>query len=163
MSQRVIRRELFNADSTSSKLPVNGQLLLPFHDAVLVVREQHALQPLALVVASVHVFRAVAHSRLFTVNLFCLVFGNKFNIMTALFVHQSPTLPQKIDSRGGLFWCKIGLACACGKMNIYLKGLPFVPHLGLFVAKCRVKWCKTQCVLVLNAVRFAAKCNAFCC
>ena len=103
MTQIVIRWELFNADSTSRKPLVNGRLLLPFHAVVLVAREQHALQPLALAVASVHVFRAVVHSRLFTANLFCLVFGNKFNIMTALFVHQSPTLPQKIDSRGGLF------------------------------------------------------------
>jgi len=63
----------------------------------------HALQPLALVVASVHVFRAVAHSRLFTSNLFCLVFSDEFNIMSALFVHQSLTLPQKNDSREGLF------------------------------------------------------------
>ena len=99
----VNRRKLFNADSTNRKPLVNGRLLLPFHDAVLVVREQHALQPLALAVASVHVFRAVAHSRLFTANLFCLVFSDKFNIMSALFVHQSLTLPQKIDSRGGLF------------------------------------------------------------
>ena len=103
MSQRVIRRELFSAVSTSSKPPVNGRFLLPFHDAVLVVREQHALQPLALVVASVHVFRAVVHSRLFTANLFCLVSGKDFNIMSALFAHQSLTLPQKIDSREGLF------------------------------------------------------------
>ena len=103
MSQRVIRRKLFNAVSTSRKPLVNGRFLLPFHAAVPVAREQHALQPLELVVASVHVFCAVVHSRLFTANLFCLVSGKKFNIMSALFVHQSPTLPQKIDSRGGLF------------------------------------------------------------
>jgi len=102
-SQKVNRRKLFSAVSTSRKPLVNGRLLLPFHDAVLVVREQHALQPFALAIASVHVFRAVVHSRLFTANLFCLVFSKKFNIMSALFVHQSPTLPQKIDSREGLF------------------------------------------------------------
>ena len=33
----------------------------------------------------------------------CQLFGRKFNIMSALFVHQSPSLPQKIDSREGLF------------------------------------------------------------
>jgi len=33
----------------------------------------------------------------------CQLFSVNFNIMTALFVHQSPTLPQKIDSREGLF------------------------------------------------------------
>ena len=36
-------------------------------------------------------------------NLFCLVFSHKFNIMSGFFVHQSLTLSQKIDSRGGLF------------------------------------------------------------
>ncbi len=36
-------------------------------------------------------------------NRFCLVFSNRFNTITALSINQSPTLPQKIDSRGGLF------------------------------------------------------------
>ena len=47
-------------------LAVNGRLLLLFHDVVLVGGEQHALQPLALAVASLHVFCVVAHSRVFT-------------------------------------------------------------------------------------------------
>ena len=47
-------------------LAVNGRLLLLFHDVVLVDREQHAPQPLALAVASLHVFCVVAHSRVFT-------------------------------------------------------------------------------------------------
>jgi len=85
----------------------------------------------------------------------------KFNTMSALFVHQPLTLPQKIDSRGGLFRCKKGLAYKHNKMNFYLKTPPSAPDFGLFAAKCKVKWCKTQCVLVLNAVRFAAKCSAF--
>ena len=33
----------------------------------------------------------------------CQLFSVNFNIMTALFVHQSFTLPQKNDSREGLF------------------------------------------------------------
>ena len=41
--------------------------------------------------------------------------------MSALFVHQPLTLPQKIDSREGLFRCKKGLASECGKMNINSK------------------------------------------
>ena len=53
--------------------------------------------------------------------------------MSALSVHQSSTLPQKIDSREGLFWCKKELVCGCNK---------------------------TQGKMVLNAVRFAAKCKA---
>ena len=41
----------------------------------------------------------------------CQLFSKKFNIKSALFLHQPRTLPQKIDSREGLFWCKIGLVC----------------------------------------------------
>lgn len=39
--------------------------------AVAVDYEQHALQRLALVVANVHVFRAIAHLCEFTAYLFC--------------------------------------------------------------------------------------------
>ena len=35
--------------------------------------------------------------------MFCQLFREKFNIMSTLFIHQAPTLPQKIDSREGLF------------------------------------------------------------
>ena len=49
--------------STNRKLAVNSILLLLFHDFVSAAHEQHALQPLTLVVVSVHVFRAVAHAR----------------------------------------------------------------------------------------------------
>ena len=73
----------------------NGRLLLRLHDAVTVVREQHALQPFSLVVANLHVFRAVAHSRVFTMRWFCLIFGNNFNIMSAFFVHQRPPCRKK--------------------------------------------------------------------
>ena len=48
-------------------------------------------------------------------------------------------------------------------MNIYFKKPPFVPHLGLFAAKCTAICCKTQCNMPLNAVRFGAKCSAFWC
>ena len=53
-------------------------------------------------------------------NRFCLFFSKKFNTISAHFINQSPTLPQKIDSRGGLFKCKKGGGCECGKMNFYL-------------------------------------------
>ena len=33
----------------------------------------------------------------------CQLFSVNFNIMSVLSAHQSPTLPQKIDSREGLF------------------------------------------------------------
>ena len=80
---------------------------------------QHALQPLEMAFVSVHAFGAVAHSRVFIAHYFCTVFSKKFNIMSALSIHQPPTLPQKINSREDLFWGKIGLACACGRMNNY--------------------------------------------
>jgi len=71
-------------------------------------------------------------------------------------------LPQKIDSREGLFRYKKGLACARSKMNIYLKKTSFTPLLGLFAAKSGAFWCKMTCVLPQNAARFGAKCSAFC-
>ena len=41
--------------------------------------------------------------------------------MSALFANQLPTLPQKIDSRGGLFRCKKWSVVHADKMNFYLK------------------------------------------
>ena len=73
----------------------DGRLLLRLHDAVIVVREQPAPQPLALVVANLHVFRAVAHLRVFTIRWFCLIFSKNFNIMSAFFVHQRPPCRKK--------------------------------------------------------------------
>ena len=55
--------------------------------------------------------------------------------MSTLSVHQSLTLPQKIDSREGWFRCKRGVDVNAGKMNFYLKEPPFAPVLGLFAAK----------------------------
>ena len=95
--------KLFYAVSINRKPLVDATLFLIFQDAVLVAREQRALQLLALVVASLHAFRAVAHSRVLAVRLVCKIFGRKFNIMSALSAQYSLTLPQKIDSREGLF------------------------------------------------------------
>ena len=39
---------------------------------------------------------------------YCQLFSKKFNTMSALFIHQLLTLPQKNDSREGLFRCQIG-------------------------------------------------------
>ena len=109
----------FNARSTSWKPAANVRLLLRFHAAVSVGREQHALQSLALAVVSVCFFRAVTLVCVYGTIAFCLVFSKNFNIITALSVNQSPILPQKIDSRGGLFRCKKGLHVNVGKMNFY--------------------------------------------
>jgi len=73
------------------------------HDAVSVGREQLALQPLTLAVVSVRAFCAFIPTRVYGTIALCLVFSKKFNIMSTLFVHQTPALPQKIDSREGLF------------------------------------------------------------
>ena len=71
----------------------------------------------------------------------CKVFSANFNIMTALVAHQSPTLPQKIDSREGLFSCNKGVVVNVGKMNIYFRRPPFAPILGLFAAKYHAICC----------------------
>ena len=57
----------------------------PITSVVAVVREQHALQPLVQAVASLHVFGVVDHSRVSAACLHCLVFSNKFNIISAFF------------------------------------------------------------------------------
>ena len=79
--------------------------------------------------------------------------------MSASFAHQSPTLLQIIDSREGLFRCKMGLVVHADKMNIYFIKPRFAPYFGLFAAKCSAIWYKTQCILVLNARQNAAKCK----
>ena len=48
-------------------------------------------------------------------------------------------------------------------MNFYLRRTPFTPTFVRFAAKCSAICCKTQCVLVLNALRFGAKRKAFWC
>ena len=136
--QKAVWRKLFQTRSTGWKPCCNGRLLLRLHHAVC---KWHALQLLAQAVTSVHVFGADDHSHVFTAQLFCLVFSNKFNIVSTLFVHQSLILSQKIDSREGLFWCRKGLVCACGKMNFYLKRPPFAPDFGQFAAKRTAFWC----------------------
>ena len=66
----------------------------------------------------------------------CKLFGKKFNTKSGLFIHQLPTLPQKIDSREGLFWGKKGLVVNVSKMNTHCIKPQFAPHFGLFAAKC---------------------------
>ena len=72
---------------------------------------------------------------------FCKLFSKHFNTISGHFIHRLPALPQKIDSREGLSWCKKGVACVCGKMNFYLIKPSFAPVMGLFAAKCSAIWC----------------------
>ena len=64
-----------------------------------------ALQPHKLITAShyktYHLTNLQAYNLSSSESFLCLVFGWNFNIVSALFFHQSPTLPQKIDSREG--------------------------------------------------------------
>ena len=63
MFQKATCWKAFQRCSSSCKLPIEGKLIPRFHDVVSIGREQHALQPLALAVVSVRVFRAVPHAR----------------------------------------------------------------------------------------------------
>ena len=50
------------------------------------------------------------------------------------------------------------------QQNEYLfKQTAIRTHFGAIAAKCSAIWYKTQCILVLNTVRFGAKCLAFWC
>ena len=119
----------------------NARLLLRLPDAASVGCELHARQPLALAVVNI---RACRRRFLFACtrhNLLCLVFGKKFNTMSALFAHQPFILSQKIDSREGCCWCKKRLVHEYSKMNFYLKELPFAPCFRPILAKCGAIWC----------------------
>ena len=119
----------------------DARLLLRLPDAASVDCELHARQPLALAVVNIRAFRLRFLSACTRLNLRCLIFSKKFNIMSALFVHQPSTLPQKIDSREGCCWCKKGLVYEYSKMNFYLKEPSFAPCFRPFLAKCGAIWC----------------------
>ena len=135
MSQKVVWQKSFNAFFTSQETGCQWQITSAFAWYCLRWPWAACFATARAAVVSEGVFCAVAHARVCNRIVFCLVFGVGFNIMSALFVLQSPTLPQIIDSRAGLFWCKLGLVCECGKMNVYLKISPFTPDFGLFAAK----------------------------
>ena len=101
--QKAAWRKAFHVFSTSRNPSANALFLLRLHAAVAVGCALHAQQPLVLVVVSLPAFRFHCLCACTQPNLFCLVFGTEFNILSALFVRQSFTLPQKNDSREGLF------------------------------------------------------------
>ena len=127
--------------SSSFKLAVKYRLRLHFRSVVYAYCMHYYLQLLALVVVNVRVFCAVTYAHVHVSIIFCLFFSVKFNIMSALFVRQLPTLPQKIDSREGLSRCKGGVVLGCGRMNIYYNKPSFAPTFGPFFAKCGAIWC----------------------
>ncbi len=83
--------------------------------------------------------------------------------MSAVLFTNRPLGRKKSILAKVCFWCKKGLHVNVGKMNFYLRKPPLAPVLGLFAAKWSAFWCKTACVLVLNALRFGAKWSAFWC
>ena len=101
--QKAAWQKAFHVFSTSRNPSANALFLLRLHAAVAVGCALHAQQPLVLAVVSLPAFRFHCLCACTQPNLFCLVFGVKFNIFSALFVHQSFTLPKKNDSREGLF------------------------------------------------------------
>ena len=141
MSQTTTERKTFNALLYKLKTSCQWRATCTFPWYCLRWCVQHALQPFALAVVSVRAVCGRCPRACNQYNPFCLVFGIKFNIKSALFLHQSPTLPQKIDSREGWFWCKKGLAYEYDKMNFYLKETAFAPVFGLFAAKRTAFWC----------------------
>ena len=119
----------------------DARLLLRLLDAASVGCELHVRQPLALAVVNIRAFRRRFLCACTRHSLRCLIFSKNFNIISALFVHQPFTLPQKIDSREGCCWCKKGLVHEHYKMNFYLKEPPFAPCFRPFLAKCGAIWC----------------------
>ena len=101
--QKAAWRKVFHVFSTSRNPSVKALFHQHLHAAVAVGCELHAQQPLVMVVVNLPAFRLRFLFACTRLNLFCLVFGMKFNILSALFVHQPFTLPQKIDSREGCF------------------------------------------------------------
>ena len=94
-------------------------------------RQQRAKQG-----TTIEPLRGIFRTCLNSLALKCHLFSVNFNIVSALFIHQLLCLPQKIDSREGLFRCKKGVVVSAGKMNIYLGKPLIVPNFGLFAAKC---------------------------
>ena len=105
-------------------------------------------------------------TRMFCVSLPCVFmrnnyfflssFRNKFNIKRALSAHQSHTLLQKKRFSRRFVQMQKGVACECWQ-NEYLFEQPAICTLF------RTIWCKMECVLVQNGVRFGAKRSAFWC
>ena len=101
MSQTTTERKTFNTFLYKLKTSCQWRVTSTFPWYCLRWCVQHALQPFALAVVSIRAICGRCPRACNQYNPFCLVFGIKFNIKSALFLHQSPTLPQKIDSREG--------------------------------------------------------------
>ncbi len=101
--QKAAWQKAFHVFSTSRNPSVKALFHQRLHAAVAVGYGLHAQQPPVLAVVNLPAFRLRFLFACTQPNLFCLVFGAKFNILSVLFVRQSFTLPQKDDSREGCF------------------------------------------------------------
>jgi len=62
-----------------------------------------AIEVLSIESANRFIFAFISHCFAILFLNVCKVFSANFNTVSALVTHLSPTLPQKIDSREGLF------------------------------------------------------------
>ena len=67
---------------------------------------------------------------LVNLSTFCKFLGKNFNTKSGHFVHQLFTLPQKIDSREGLFWCKRGGSMRMSYNEYLFKKVAISTHFG---------------------------------
>ena len=148
MSQKVTWRKLFKVISTSQETGCQWQMTFTF--AWCCLRWPWAAYPATVCVGGckAKVFSVPLPMRVYATELFCLIFGKDYNIMSALFIHQ-PLTP-------------------CRKKSI-LAQVCFDANWGKFVntAKWFFIWkgChlhQLQGCLLLNIVQYAAKCNAIC-
>ena len=85
----------------------------------------------------------------------CQLFSKNFNTMSALFATNRQPCRKKSILAKVRFGAK-GDGCTCRQNEFLFKLTATNTH---FFAICS----KMKCILVLNAVRFGAKCNAFWC
>ena len=95
MFQKATCQKAFQRCSSSCKLPNEGRLIPRFHDTVSVGREQHALQPLALVVVSVRGFRAVAHARAYNTIAFVYFSARNLTLLVPISSTNRPPCRKK--------------------------------------------------------------------
>ena len=103
-------------------------------------------------------------------SVFCKVISVKFNIMSAVFVHQQLTRLQIFNSRASFFVANRGVSLHLWQAhfvhvnaNLLQSNMLFAAKTRLFAAKHLAICRKMRCVLPLNAVQFGAKRSAFWC
>ena len=148
MPQTATRQETFYAISTSWEAAVSGRLLLRFHDVVSVGHEQHALQPLVLAGVSVRAFHQVSRAGVCNINRFVWFLVRKLTLWVPFLSTNRPPCRKKTILAKVCFDVKWGKLANTAKWIFIYNSRRLHSFLGY---------------LLLNAVRFVAKCNAFWC